>query len=178
MAVSSYDAGGCFFAALLATVGGWLGWTTLGLIGAVVGVPLGCVGGWFVGHLLVEANFALAIRGEVRERRRALRSIFGEYWKPERKADWVRVAGSAKKGDSLTGRVVAQFYCGVVLDVGLGFPAVLTKLRFEQPFSENPPVGSEVTARIDESREANREFHLTQRKTLAEAGGTEDAPGN
>lgn len=182
MAVSSYDFCGCLFALLLSLICGALGASSFGWLGAVAGAPIGLVVGWFAGWFLVEANFALAIRGEVSERRRTLRPIFGEYWKPDRKTEWEQVVGSLKTGDSLTGQVVAHFDYGVVLDVGLGFPAILTKLRFHTPFAENPPIGAEVTARIDEICHANRELHLTQGRTFAEtvasAEGTEESPAN
>ena len=78
------------------------------------------------------------------------------------------MAGNLRLGQSVTGRVVTHFYYGVALDVGLGFPAILTKLQFAVPFSENPPLGAEVAARIDEIQTANREVHLTQRETYRE----------
>lgn len=168
MAVSTYEANGCFFAAAFAFGTGWLGWKTLGLLGVVAGVPLGCVVGWFAGWFLVEANSLHSIWMEIRSRRRALRPHFGEFWKPDRQAEWDRVAETLRVGRTLTGRVVAQFYYGVALDVGMGFPAILTKLQFAVPFSENPPLGGEVTARIDEIKAADREIHLTQRETYQE----------
>jgi NhaP-type Na+/H+ or K+/H+ antiporter len=61
VAVSSYEANGCLFAAAFAFVGGTAGWTTLGLFGAFVGAPLGCVVGWFTGWFLVDANFRHSI---------------------------------------------------------------------------------------------------------------------
>lgn len=168
MAASSYDANGCLFAAAFAFIGGTAGWSALGLFGAVVGAPLGCVVGWFSGWFLVDANFRHSIWLEIRSRRRTLRSHFGEFWLPERQADWDRAVENLREGDALSGVVVAHFYYGVVLDVGNGFPALLTKLRFAQPFSENPFLGAEVVARIDEIKRADREIHLTQRATYAE----------
>lgn len=168
MAVSTYEANGCIFASAFAFVGGWAGWTALGLFGAVAGVPLGCVVGWIAGWFLVEASSRHSIWMEIRSRRRTLRDHFGEYWRPERQTDWDRAVQNLHEGDTLTGHVVAHFYYGVVLDVGNGFPALLTKLRFAEPFSENPPLGAEIVARIDEIKAANREIHLTQRETYAE----------
>ncbi|HEV7282448.1 MAG TPA: hypothetical protein VGN57_19755 [Pirellulaceae bacterium] len=169
MAVSTYEANGCIFASAFAFGCGWLGWKTLGLLGAVVGVPLGCFVGWFAGWFLVEASSLHSIWMELRSRRRALRPHFGEFWKADRQAEWDRAVENLRLGRALTGRVVAQFYYGVALDVGIGFPALLTKMEFAEPFSENPPLGSEVTARIDQMKAADREIHLTQRASRAEA---------
>ena len=168
MAVSSHDFCGCSFALLFALAGGALGASWFGLLGALIGVPSGLVAGWLAGWYFVEANFSLGIWREVRERRRALRPFFGDYWRPERRTDWDAVSTRLRVGDELTGRVVAHFYYGVALDAGLGFPAILTKLRYQAPFSENPPLGAEVAARIDEIKLATREIHLTQGRTFAE----------
>lgn len=168
MAVSSYDASGCFLAVGLAAVGGWLGWTTFGALGAVACIPAGGVVGWFAGYFLVEADFRHSIWMEVRARRRALRGHFGAYWLPDRQADWDRAVVALSNSGTLAGVVVAQFYYGVALDVGNGFPALLTKRCFTEPFSENPPLGAEIAARIDEIKAADREIHLTQLETYAE----------
>ena len=165
--MNTFELSGCCFAFAGATLGSLAGLRYGGPLGALGGAAVGLVGGFIAGWTFVEASFAFGILADRRKRRAALRPHFGRYYVSDKSAEWGKLTASIRIGDSVTGLVVAKFYWGVALDIG-GFPGLLAKLRFAEPFSENPEQGTQVTARIDEIDDRNHEFGLTQGRTHAE----------
>ena len=117
-----------------ALIGGMMGWMMGGLLGAIVG----CV----VAGIIVGAPFE--IRGEWRRRRKraALRPFFGEYHASEKRDEWEQTNARLKPGDVVKGLVVHAGRSLVVVDIGCGFPAVLSIDALL------PEPGSEIEAQI------------------------------
>ena len=73
-------------------------------------------------------------------------------------------------GESVRGRVIARRPFGVFMDIGVGFPALLEVIQFEDAherryrFEDYPAVGDMITARVVGVTDRNREVQLTQRR--------------
>jgi hypothetical protein len=89
---------------------------------------------------------------------------------PERSSDWEAIKSRLSIGSTVRGTVVAQWPIGVLVDIGVGFPALLTNLAFKDakrrdysiPIEEYPAVGSIVEARIRQCQDISRTIGLTQ----------------
>ena len=104
------------------------------------------------------------------EERRNLSKHFGAYWANERNDDWQNLVSRVNIGDSLQGKVVYQCYYGVFLDVGIGFPACLTKLNSSRPTCDpNPDLGAMLEVRV---REVNSNEHIVDLAEIEEPGTT------
>jgi hypothetical protein len=121
-------------------------------LGGVAGGVVGWIAGFLFGSLLVEYNFAWSIYLEKRQRQKDLRKHFGDYYASERAAAWRQAKEGLEGGDAVSGIVVQQYYYGVFLDIGRGFPAMLTKLNFRsrsrktRPWAPRLPRGSTRSA--------------------------------
>ena len=136
---------------------GWIG----AILGGVAGLFAGCIAGYNLNELLTLATVA----AEKRDQRRGLRKHFGFYWRPSEEECWMNVKEEMSIGDKVTGKVVAKYYYGVFLDIGRGFPALLTKLYSDEATrSSEPGVGMRVDAQLRGFDDKNRYFLLTQRK--------------
>ena len=81
---------------------------------------------------------------------------------PEKSCKWTEVREGIEVGDEVVGKVVAKYYYGVFVDIGCGFPALLTRLYWNEAMqTANPDVGAEVKARVREVDDSNRYFNLT-----------------
>jgi ribosomal protein S1 len=94
---------------------------------------------------------------------------FGNYLQPERAADWELVKAGPHRGSRVSGRVVARYLFGIFLDIGAGFPALLSITQFNprpkrRPvvLEDYPAVDSMVIARVVGFNDRNRQIGLTQ----------------
>jgi hypothetical protein len=153
---------GCLCFLFFGLIGCLLG-LDFGIVAGVGGSVVGALLGFYAGILGVEVYSRVAIAVEVRARRSILRKYFGNYYSSSKSGDWESARQQFRLGTEVNGRVVNHLQYGVVLDIGSGFPAILTSLRFSKPFSENPPEGELVSARVEAIDDQNHEFELTQR---------------
>jgi hypothetical protein len=177
-----YDLMGCLIGTIAAWAGAVAGAALFGLLG---GIGFGVVGfflGFMGGNLLVAACSQIGIVAERREVRRDLVPHFGTYWTKETTDEWQQVRGELEPGDTVAGAVVAKYYYGVYLDVGLPFPARLTKLYWDDAMADSDPgIGARVTARVHMFDDRDHEIELAQVEPLGgfgpiesiEAGGTD-----
>jgi ribosomal protein S1 len=93
---------------------------------------------------------------------------FGDFSSPEKTPDWELLKTRLPAGSRVSGEVVARYIFGIFLDIGVGFPALLEVIQFEEArrrrynFEDYPAVGSTVTARVVSFRERVRQIDLTQ----------------
>jgi len=134
------------------------------------------------GNLLVEAYIQIGIETERRRVRRDLRPHFGRYWAEETADEWKRVRDELQPGDAVEGTVVAKDYYGVYLDIGLPFPALLTRFYWDDAMKDSDPgIGARVTARVYMFDDRSHEIELAQKEPPGgfgliesiEAGGTD-----
>ena len=94
---------------------------------------------------------------------------FGDHLSPAKAGEWAAVRTKVGVGESVRGRVIARRPFGVFVDIGVGFPALLEVIQFEDSrerrysFEDYPAVGDTITARVVGFTDHNREVHLTQR---------------
>jgi len=158
-----FEFSGCLCSLGGAAAGGSIGFSRLGWIGAIIGVLAGFIAGWLGGVGLVSAGFSIGITKERLQQHRDLREAFGRYWSKDRSTEWDELMTELSPGNSVSGKVVRQYYHGVFVDIGRGFPALLSKLRSEHGISDpQPSIGDTVSASIKEFNTKERYMELTQ----------------
>jgi hypothetical protein len=96
--------------------------------------------------------------------------FFPGFDSPERSSAWEAIKSRLSNGSTVRGTVVAVWPIGVLVDLGVGFPALLPDLAFKDakrrnysiPIEAYPAVGSIVEARIDRCEDFSRTIGLTQ----------------
>jgi len=176
-----FERSGCAAGIIGALAGGFVGYSLFGGLGAMVGVPIGAIGGWVAGIGVVGGFFFVAITKERIEQHRKLRTIFGRYWSRDRSKDWESLVKGLESGLVLEGNVVCQFYYGVFVDTGHGFPALLRigdcRGGIHAP---QAAIGASISARVCGYLDGEQLIELTQREDTAEgsvqqAHATDDA---
>jgi hypothetical protein len=141
-----------------------LGFDRYGLLGGIIGAPIGLVVGPVSAVLLVLAPFGLGIAWERYQARRALRPHFGRFWAAKRQADWEELSRHTELGRAVSGRVVVLFYYGAFLDVGCGFPALIASSELSPGGGYGksvPTVGSVLSARVHSLEKGSRYVRLS-----------------
>ena len=109
-------------------VGGSYGYSHAGVWGAVLGCVGGVVGGWVAAASLALAvvlpALAASAVGELFSRLRRAR-YFGLYWVSSNAAEWNAVYCRLNSGQEISGIVVLKSGSEWVVDIGVGFPAVI-----------------------------------------------------
>jgi hypothetical protein len=131
--------------------GGSFGYQGFGWIGAIAGVPIGAIAGVSVrvagGELLSRCIDGVGLFLT----RRPLHRYFGRYWSRERAEDWALIVGLLKPGDELDGTVVHYFTDVLIVDVGHGFPALISAIgqyRKGLGLRNWPKIGATIRAQI------------------------------
>ena len=94
--------------------------------------------------------------------------LFGDHLSPEKERDWAAARSRLVVGKSVNGRVIARRLFGVFVDVGVGFPALLPVIQFEDArqrcynFEDYPAIGELIKARVVGFDDQNRQVGLTQ----------------
>ena len=122
------------FAVMLGAAGGGalgagLGFGAAGWVGACLGLLLGAASGILTVFGLLAAGASVAMRLERRAARRRLRPHFARYWTAERTRAWRATKETLRGGETVRGSVVARFHYGRFIDIGCGFPTLLTELE-------------------------------------------------
>jgi uncharacterized protein YcfJ len=160
-----FEFSGCAGGIVGALAGGFVGYSLFGAVGAIVGVPIGAIGGWLAGIGVVGAAFFVGITKERIEQHRRMRTIFGRYWSRDRTKDWESLVKGLESGLVLEGNVVCQFYYGVFVDTGHGFPALLrigdSRGEIHAP---QAAIGASLSARVRGYLDRERFIELTQRE--------------
>lgn len=156
-----------FFGVLVAALGAVLcgawGYELYGWIGLAGGVLIGLVVGRIAGIALSTLVFLILIWPERMQQRRGLRRFFGRYWTRERLSEWQDLATKLTAGDTVSGKVVAGYYCGVFVDTGHGFPALLAVRYFGSGGDgPKPVVGDQLSARVIRLDASDRFIELSQ----------------
>jgi len=143
----------------------YLGHSFLGWVGAILGVVAGLVVGCIAGYGFIELLDRAGISLWGCTERHGLRKHFGRFWTPREAECWNYIKDQISIGDKVTGKVVAKYRYGVFLDIGRGFPALLTKLYSDEATrSSEPGLGEQVNAQLREFDDKNRYLELTQLK--------------
>ncbi len=160
-----FEMTGCAAGTVGAFVGGVVGHSLFGWLGAIGGVPIGAIGGWVIGVGVVAIGFFIGIVTERIDQRQRLRKQFGRYWARNRAKEWEVLVERLTPGHSLTGKVIRQFYYGVFIDTGHGFPALL-KIGDSKDGIHVPQatVGVHVSAKVLGHDDKDRFIELTQRE--------------
>ena len=173
-----FEFAGCAVGLTGALVGGVVGHSLFGWLGAAIGVPVGGIGGWVAGAGGVGMCFAIGIFKERLEQHHRLRKHFGRYWARDRAADWEALVGRLTPGQGLAGKVLSQFYYGVFVDTGHGFPALLmigdSKDGIQAP---QATVGTSVSARVLRHDDRERFIELTQKDDASAAENVQQSAG-
>jgi ribosomal protein S1 len=97
--------------------------------------------------------------------------LFGDYLASDRESDWSHAKTRLPEGGNVSGEVVARYPFGVFVDIGVGFPALLEVIQFEDArerryasLEEYPSIGSTVSARVVAFSDRSRQVGLTQLK--------------
>ena len=157
--------------------GAFVGYSQFGAWGAIVAVPLGAIGGLVTGVGIVGAGFFVMITKERIDQRRRLRPVFGRYWSRDRTKDWESLVKGLESGLVLKGNVVCQFYYGVFVDTGHGFPALL-QIGDSAGGIHAPQAatGASISARVRGFGFDNERFiELTQKEDPANGDARDDA---
>ncbi len=97
-----------------------------------------------------------------------LEGPFGDYLSPDKGGEWAAARSRIGVGESVRGRVIARRPFGVFVDIGVGFPALLEVIQFEDARQRRyndedyPAVGDTITARVVAFNDRNRQVALTQ----------------
>lgn len=156
-----FETSGCLFAIGGTAAGIVIGADSFGWIGSGVGGTIGFFGGWFVGLGLVAGYFAVGIFLERRTQRRQLRPHFGEYYSKSKTNAWELLKGQRKIPDSVTGTVLTGYHYGVFVDVGCGFPCLLTKLHSADA-EDDLTAGATISAHIYDFDDNDHIVELSQ----------------
>ena len=157
-----------FFSLVGCVAGALYGYRQGSFLGAALRIVVGFFCGMFLGGGLVRGMEYIGIQSERRDNRRSLRNLFGAYWRQDKREKWLRAVRDTPPSSLVVGRVVCVKYYGVFLDIGLSFPALLTKLQMaedvvRQP-SKCPGIGDVVSAWIEEYDHRDSMIILTQDK--------------
>ena len=154
-----------------AILGSRLGHSHFGTMGMVLGGIIGLIVGAIVACSGIELIEKLGIELERRRQRRDLTKIFGKFWLPEKSCKWNEEKRNVEIGEQVVGKVVAKYYYGVFIDIGRGFPALLTKLYWNEAMQTvDPDIGAQVKASVREVDTRNRYFNLTAKPLDGEIG--------
>ena len=157
---------GVFFAFIGAVLGAFWGFSSAGLLGLAVGLVIGCLCGLVFGTALVLLFGYFGGMRERLEQRKTLRSRFGAYWRRSKLQEWRSMKESLTPSTQVEGVVVATKYYGVFLDIGVGFPALLSWSKMAadtvQEPSKCPSLEQSVKAWVQEFNESGRFVELTQ----------------
>ena len=153
----------CVCALLGAIAGVLYGYSRYGLIGSASGFIVGLLAGIFTGSGLMISASHLGIMWAKWRQRRDLRKHFGQYYSKAKSDDWIKAKKDIQIGTSVEGSVVVKYHYGVFIDIGRGFPALLSKRYSDDATRElNPEIGTHITGRIREFDDAEHVFKLTQ----------------
>ncbi len=153
-----------FFIAILAAVvcGKWV-YVHFGWMGLAGGALIGLIIGWIGGIAATALAFFIPAGLERLRHRQKLRRFFGRYWARDRVADWDELKKKLVVGAVVSGKVVARFYHGVIVDIGHGFPACLGRSNSKNGLNDpQPEVSEHVSAHIREFDDWERFIELTQ----------------
>lgn len=150
---------GCLgsFAGLV--LGAIFGTAAYGIWGGVLGAIIGPFAGLFIGILILAIPAGIGVLLERHSQRTRLRSRFGRYYLRKR-SDFESLKQQLEIGQSLSGEVVAEFYYGVFIDVGLAFPAFLGKLQMAD--EDAVQMGANVEAHLVRFSNFERQIQLSQ----------------
>ena len=141
-----------------------IGHSHFGWPGTILGGLGGLIAGGIAGFGFIELDSRISITMERHSQRWLLKKHFWRFWAASETESWDYVKSGVEIGESVTGKVVAKRYYGVFLDIGRGFPALLTKLNSdEETRLREPEMGERIEARVKEIDDQNRMFILTQR---------------
>ncbi len=141
-----------------------IGHAYFGWAGTILGGVGGLIAGGIAGFGFIELDSRISVAMERRSQRWLLKKHFWRYWADTEAETWDYVKGGVEIGESVTGKVVARRYYGVFLDIGRGFPALLTKLNSDEATrSREPATGEKIEAQVKEIDDQKRFFVLTQR---------------
>jgi S1 RNA binding domain len=157
------ECSGCVCSVGGAVAGGAIGLSRFGWVGALIGASAGFIAGWIGGVGIVSTGFFIGITKERLQQHHDLQEVFGRYWSKDRSPEWDALTTDLSLGDSVSGKVVRQYYHGVFIDIGRGFPALLSKLLSEREINDpQPSIGDTVSAFIKEFNTKERYIKLTQ----------------
>jgi hypothetical protein len=96
--------------------------------------------------------------------------LFPGHDSPERSSDWEAIKSRLSNGSTVRGTVLARWPIGVLVDIGVGFPALLSatqlqdakRRNYDIPIDEFPAVDSIVEARIWAWGDRTRTIGITQ----------------
>ena len=98
-----------------------------------------------------------------------LAAHFPQYDSPEMEADWTALKQRLPTGTSVKGRVVHREQFGVFVDIGVGFPALILVVRFEDAdttsytsIDDYPELNADVVGHIYVFDDAKRQIGVTQ----------------
>jgi len=124
--------------------------------------------------ILIAAPFEICDEWRRRRKRAKLRPFFGECHASEKQDEWEQAKARLKPGDVVKGVVVHKGRSVSFVDIGCGFPAVLSivQVRSERKKSANDSLeasdaprlesGGEIEAQIMGLIELEREIEITQ----------------
>jgi transcriptional accessory protein Tex/SPT6 len=98
-----------------------------------------------------------------------LRRYFGDYLSADFFPAWENVKARLNPGETIHGKVVVQVHFGVFVDIGVGFPALISVTEFEHTGTRRfstipyPEVGCSIVARVVGFDERARRLALSQR---------------
>lgn len=121
---------GCLGAVAGLILGAIFGNDFYGPIGAVVGGLCGAFLGCAISLALLVVAGGVGILFERHQQRRRLKHHFGRYYSRRSKQEWESTKDEFNIGQSVAGTMVAEFYHGVFVDLGCGFPALLSRTQF------------------------------------------------
>ena len=107
---------GCAAGTVGAFVGGVVGHSLFGWLGAIGGVPIGAIGGWVIGVGVVAIGFFIGIVTERIDQRQRLRKQFGRYWARNRAKEWEVLVERLTPGQiAFEASGAGHMVCGTVL---------------------------------------------------------------
>lgn len=173
-----FEFAGCAVGVVGALAGGVVGHSLFGWLGAAIGVSVGTIGGWVAGAGVVDICFAIGILKERLEQHHRLRKHFGRFWARDRASEWKTLVEHLPAGQELAGKVVSQFYYGVFVDTGHGFPALLkigdSKYGIHAP---QAAVGCYLSARVLSHDDRERFIELTQKDDASAGESVQQSAG-
>ncbi len=166
-AMTLFEFVGCTAVIIGALAGGSFAYSRFGAWGAIVGVPLGVIVSLVAAFGVGAVLLFVALTKERIDQRRRLRPVFGRYWSRDRTKDWESLVKGLESGLVLEGNVVCQFYYGVFVDTGHGFPALL-KIgdSTDGIHATQAAIGASISARV-RGFDNERFIELTQKEEPA-----------
>jgi ribosomal protein S1 len=98
-----------------------------------------------------------------------LQEAFGDYLSQKNDAEWDHAKAAFPPGTTVTGKVVLLCIFGIFVDIGAGFPALLSITQFNPSpkrrpvvVEDYPEVGTVIKCRVVSFGRDNRQIGLTQ----------------